>query len=549
MTRFTRRTLPVAATLLLLGGTPRSLLAQGQPHDGHANHAEGVGTVVFPNSGAPAAQDAFLRGMALLHSFAYYDAAEAFREAQRLDPAFALAYWGEALTYRHPLWGEEDLGAARATLARLAPTAVARLARAPTARERAYGQAVETLFADSAEGPRVRGFAAAMRRVLAEYPDDPEAVAHTAIALLGTMRWVSAEERQAAALEAGTLAERVFRAHPNHPGAAHYMIHAYDDPARAAHGVEAARAYAQIAPDVEHALHMPSHIFVQIGLWDDVAASNERSWAASRAWVARRGLSTAELDYHSLSWLHYAYLQQGRYREARALADSARAFATAIDLPQAGRADGLFAADAMDFLQAVETGDWAAVSAGPIPDLSGMGELATSARSRNFIAVSSYQRALIAVQGGDTAAAATLAARYRGETGSPRSQARAAVLAALMARTRGQGEDAIALLREAAAYEERISAAGPPDDWPAHEVLGAVLLASGRPQEAAAAYQAALVRRPNRSAALLGLARARAAAGDAAGAAETYGLLLRNWTRADADLPALAEARRAAGGG
>jgi hypothetical protein len=279
---------------------------------------EKLGTVSFPNSGAADAQPDFLRGLALLHNFEYGDAARAFRSAEQRDPAFAIAYWPDAMTYSHMLWGEEDRAGARAVLARLGPTAAARLSKAKTPRERAYGAAVEAFLASADERTRARAFADSMRHVAEAYHKDLEAQAFTALAImLAADHAASRDESNHLYLEAASYANHVFREQPQHPGAAHYLIHAYDDPARAANGLEAARAYARIAPSAEHAQHMPSHSFVQLGNWDDAARSNEQAWVSSRLQVKRKHAPPTALGFHTLKWLQYAYLQQGRYSAAR----------------------------------------------------------------------------------------------------------------------------------------------------------------------------------------------------------------------------------------
>ena len=313
-------------------------VAVSQAQERHAHRpgadASRLGTVAFANSGADAAQAPFLRGLALLHSFEYDEAAEAFRAAQTADPGFAMAFWGEAVTYSHLLWGEDDVEAARRVLNRLAPSRDARLARAKTAREQAYGAAVEALFADGDLSMRVRGFADAMRAVTARYPDDIDAAAFTSLALMfaANVGQLPPDQRRVARDDAITFAQRVFAAEPSHPGGVHYLIHATDDPEMAPRGLEAARRYAEIAPEAEHALHMPSHIFVQLGLWSDAVASDERAFAASRAEVAARKLSNADLSFHSLQWLQYAYLQSGRYRASRGTIDTAREVLAGVDL-------------------------------------------------------------------------------------------------------------------------------------------------------------------------------------------------------------------------
>lgn len=263
-----------------------------------AAQTQRLGTISFPNSGPPAAQRPFLRGVLLLHSFEYHDAADAFREAQRLAPGFALAYWGEAMTQTHPVWNEQELDTARAILARLAPTPEERSARARTARERAYLEAVEILYGEGSKARRDTLYSGAMARLAAAYPRDLEAQAFYALSLLGLSQGT---RNVPTYMRAGALAEDVLRRNPDHPGAAHYVIHAFDDPAHAPLGLPAARAYSRIAPGAAHARHMTSHIFLALGMWDETVDANIAALGPNRSkWPPS----------HPSAWLDYAYLQQ-----------------------------------------------------------------------------------------------------------------------------------------------------------------------------------------------------------------------------------------------
>jgi tetratricopeptide (TPR) repeat protein len=543
------RSVAVAVLILVLaplnGVRQEALRAQEPPHE-HGGHVHGLGTVDFPNSGAPAAQEPFLRGIALLHSFEYEDAADAFREAQTADPSFALAYWGEALTSAKLLWGRDDPEAARGALARLAPNAAARLALARTERERAFGAAVEALYAEADLPTRARGYADSMRTLAERDTDDLEAAAFASIAqLMATYAGALDVAQRATAREAAiAFADRVFRVNRDHPGAAHYLIHAYDDPAVAERGLEVARAYAEIAPDAQHALHMPSHIFVQVGLWDDVVASNERAWAASRTWTARRSAGPTSLDFHSLEWLQHGYLQQGRYQAARALVDTARAVLAGADLT--GSVDPYYAEARLAFRHSAETRDWRSP---PVVVADPGSAQAAESRYAFFSLTTKYQAAVGAIVHGDTTAASIeafrqeVAARLAGRAPGGHLSVMPLHVDALLARAHGDTKTAVALLRLASELEDAVAPVGPPNILPTLEWLGGLLLETGMADEAAAAYERALARWPNRSASLLGLARARRALGDKAGAAERYRQLLANWHSADADLPELAEAR------
>src|SRR5687767_2742830 len=270
-----------------------------------------LGRVEFPTSGSPQAQAHFLRGLAALHSFWYEEAAEEFRESTKVDPDFAMGYWGEAMTHNHPLWSEQDPAAARLVLAKIKDTPKL------TERERAYLNAVKVLFGDGDKRARDNAYSTAMEKIYRAYPDDLDAAAFYSLSLLGLVRGDDKSYRLQA--RAGAIALDVYQKNPNHPGAAHYIIHAFDDPEHAIIALPAARRYAGIAPAAHHARHMPAHIFLQLGMWPEAAASNESAWEVSDEWMKRKNLSPSVRDYHSLHWLLYVYLQQGRYRRAEEL--------------------------------------------------------------------------------------------------------------------------------------------------------------------------------------------------------------------------------------
>jgi tetratricopeptide (TPR) repeat protein len=475
-----------------------------------------LGTVTFPNSGNSASQEPFLRGIALLHSFEYVDAAEAFREAQEADDDFALAYWFEALTHHHPLWGQHDREAALGVLARLARTPGERLDAAPV-HERAWGEAVEALYGSTERSEYVLAHAAAMRRLAAERPADPEAAAFASVAVQGLALERPPAELETLLDEAAALAQRVYEQNPDHPGATHYLIHAYDTPSRAPRGVHAARTYAALAPAAQHALHMPSHIFVQLGLWEDAIASNRQAWAASRAWVARREAPPSELDFHSLTWLQYAYLQAGRTEEARAILDTARAV---LGDDPADYPDARYAQATLAFQFAANTGEWHLV---PNAEVAAPND--NSARQAGFAATHQYQVAAARAMRGDTSTVVARRIRADMAPGSRLAQAgasddarrgaeiRAAQLEGLAARAAGNLDRAIERFRVAADLQAMLPPVGPPYVIPSEELLGEALNQAGRYAEAESAFKEAVARRPNRRQALAGLARARAGGG------------------------------------
>src|SRR5688572_17300512 len=278
-----------------------------------------LGVISFENSGAPAAQADFIKGLAALHNFQYPTAAQAFKRAQAADPDFALAYWGEAMSYDHAVWHEQDTKSARAVFARLGATPEARAAKAKTPREKAYLAAVETLFSEGGEDDRERRYALAMEQLHTKYPDDVDATCFYALALMGT----SNEGRDVPTyMRAAALMEEVFERNPQHPGAAHYLIHSVDDSVHAPLGLRAADAYAKIAPSSPHAQHMTSHIYLALGMWDETVAANERTIQLINTGMRANNKDALPLGCgHPVTWLSYAYLQQGRFADALRLVE------------------------------------------------------------------------------------------------------------------------------------------------------------------------------------------------------------------------------------
>jgi len=494
---------------------------------GLSGQAPRLGSIAFPNSGAAAAQPAFIRGVLLLHSFEYGSAAAAFQEAERLDPGFAMAYWGEALTYTHPIWNQQDVSAARAALQRLGPTAAARRARAPTARERAYLDAVETLYGNGSKAARDTVYSRAMSRLVARFPADLDAKVFYAASLLGLNQ---GDRDTLTYLRAAALLEQVFRAAPNHPGAAHLLIHCYDDPAHARLGLPAARAYATIAPDAPHAHHMTTHIFLALGMWDDVVAQNEIAAGPDRAsWTPT----------HYTYWLGYGYLQQGRYDEAwRHLDLVHRNMATGR-----GNVPAVVVEMCGDFIVTTERWDSPCLQWNDI-DLSGMKtrDKALGAFLQGFSALKRGDRATAERQLANIVAFVPPLRNGEGDRGRGPTAGRDPVpsilekeLRGAVLKASGDARGAVAVLRDAAALEDAMPFEfGPPVTVkPSHELLGEVLLQTGRPREAEVEFTRALRLAPKRTRSLIGLARAAAAAGDQSTAARASADLQSIWHAAD----------------
>jgi tetratricopeptide (TPR) repeat protein len=493
----------VAIGVLVLAGAPVAVTAQ----------SGAVGAVAFANSGKPAAQQAFHRGLALLHSFEYDRAAAAFREAQAADPDFAMAYWGEAMTHNHPVWMAQDLPAARAVLARLGPTTQARAAKARTQRERDYLAAVETLYGEGTKFERDFRYAEAMGGVHGSYPADVDAVAFHALALLGTAH---AGRDFAVYMKAGAMLEEVFPANPDHPGVLHYLIHSYDDPIHAPLGLRAAQRYGAVAPDAGHALHMTSHIFVAMGMWDEVIATNERAVEVVNDQRAAAGRGPSWCGHYP-SWLVYGLLQEGLGARAldvtakcgvRASGDESPASAASAD-PDSSRINSwlfmraMVAADSgrllpLDGIDLSRRSDWERLS-----EAYGRLLAARAASDGSALAAAAYEIAAIApslqaaldkAAGPEPAARAMIEAmRLQGE--------------GLVKLGRGDIPAALAALEAAAKAEEAAPIEfGPPAvAKPSRELLGDVLLGLGRKPDAASAYRAALARAPGRRLAVDGL--------------------------------------------
>jgi tetratricopeptide (TPR) repeat protein len=513
-----------------------------------------LGAISFPNSGSPAAQPYFIEGVKFLHSFEWEDAAEAFRKAQEADPGFALAYWGEALSHTggHHYPPEQDIAAARKALVKLAPTRAARLAKAPTERERGYLNAVEVLYGDGDGHERAIKYAEAMGELSQRFPDDDDAATLHALSLMRTAR--RGQESTRVDLQAGAIALRVFRRNGNHPGAVHYIVHAFDEPSRAIVGLEAADVYAYLAPDAPHALHMPSHIYVQLGLWDKLSAANERSYAASARRSERKQLRGIEGQaFHAMFWLHYAYLMQGNF--AKADESLARAERHAKNSEAAGpNRTGQY--ETMRARHMIETERWQLIDVAPI--LAQI-KAAPDRLTARITGATLLAAALSASHLGNAAASDLAAGGLRDLVAAMKehgfSQNKTVEIMALEAGgmallARGDRDAAVKSLLQAAATEESMEPpSGPPGEQdddppikPAHELLGEVLLELGRPTDAAKQFAIGLDRTPNRPRLLIGAARAAVKTNDRATARLRYQQLV-NLPGGGPDRPGLDEAK------
>jgi tetratricopeptide (TPR) repeat protein len=510
-----------------------------------AAQTDRLGRLTFPATGKSEAASHFVHGVLLLHSFEYDDAREQFVAAEQADPAFVMAYWGQAMSFNQSIWWRVDLDGARAALRKLGPSTDARLAKAPTARERGYLEAVEALFGEGDKSARDRAYSERMSRLTRDFPDDDEASLFYALSLLAATEGVRDGSTY---LRAAALAEKVFAKNPQHPGAAHYLIHCYDDPGHAQQGLAAARAYSSIAPAAQHALHMPSHVFYALGMWDEAAKLNEASAAAGDERLRAKQLGVEERGFHALLWLEYAYLQQGRRADARRLVET-----MVSDNAKSGSPRTRLHLAAMRAAWIVDTNGASWLP--PSPDLKGLNAAVTASDrfATGFTAVRTGDLA-VAKQALDMmaqppsshyasphhpgAAPATMDEIMRAQANVMRLE-----LEALVAAAEKRHEDALTLADRAAAIEDSVTFEyGPPVPVkPANELRGELLLNLGRAADAQSAFERVLARQPRRALSVLGLARAAAAAGATGASKRAYKDLREIWHASDADLPEHAE--------
>ena len=519
-----KRTLTIVATLvflLIVGGSSPAQF-------------EDVGTLDFPTSGSPKAQRHFLRGVAILHSFGWKQAIKQFQKAQALEPDFAMAYWGESLCYNHPLIGERDLNTPRKVLQKLGTTTEQRLAKAPTEREKGFLKAVEALFFGENDMIQRRvAYMEAMRRLYETYPQDPEVAAFYALSLLSAAGPMGAQSHRTQVL-AGSITLDLFQDNPHHPGAAHYTIHAFDDPIHAPLALPAAWKLAEIAPAVSHARHMPSHIFIQLGLWKEVSQSNQSAYEAAIA-LWQPGDSVSDL-VHALDWGQYGALQQGDYDQAQQWLSLLQEFIVKNARPER-------AVSALPLIQAryiIETEHW---QTNPVTENSSAHELLAtgiSAVKMNNLALAQQAEARLAQLAME---APESDSSYYARSGKP-VQIMHKEVGALVRLAQGNQDEAVRLLEEGVDIAESMrppnGAANPVK--PVHELFGEVLLEIGQLDRAIKLFETSLLRTPNRPRSVLGLARAHAQRNNRLSARVQYQKLLNIWE--GRNLPVLDEAKR-----
>ena len=509
----------------------------------------GVGNVIFPITCTPDVQSDFARGVALLHSFFYEEARRVFTSVAERDSNCAMAQWGIAMTWWHPIWTPPTPDEMRAGKAAIES---AMSIKTGSERERGFITALNTYYntpesstaapvGQSCHGPvgprdRVVAYEKAMRQLRDKYPEDFEVQTFYAFAVLSVGYATPNDTSLSKQLEAAAILEKLCKQNPNHPGVVHYLIHSYDYPQLAQRGLAAAEAYDSIAPWVPHALHMPSHIFTRLGMWDKSIAANHASAEASRAYAAMRHRDATEAEeLHALDYMAYSYLQEARDAEAKEIVDRvAKVRKTNPEL----EFSAAYALAAIPTRYAFERNDWEAAAALQIPELPHW-------NSFPFMeALIEYGHALGRAHIGDLDGARKAIARMqqlRNATKAPKFdyfkshldlQMQAA--SAWLAVSEGKKKEAIDILKHAADAEDILGKhpVSPGAFVPIREQLGNLFLATGQPKQAQREFEAALKIYPGRFRGLYGAAQAAEQAGDNETASRYYTKLAAQTSKA-----------------
>jgi hypothetical protein len=528
---------------MLAGGAVLASAGNAQEPGGHHHGPPGrLGKVTFPISCTPEAGRRFERAMAALHSFWWEEGEAAFNRVLEADSTCLMAYWGLAMN----AWGNPFAGGPSGPALTRAAEFAGKTAShpAPTPRERGFIAAVAALYRAPEETPnavRLQAYADTMARLYRDFTRDTEVSIYYALALLATAPKTDttfAQQKRAA-----RILNPLFARYPQHPGLAHYIIHSTDSPQLASLGLSAARRYARIAPAAPHAQHMPSHIFVRLGYWDETVASNRVAFQAGVTTAKAKGVAPAGEVLHALDYAVYGFLQEGRDSAARATVATAQS----AGVPVGKGVVGDYNRTAMAARLPLETSDWRLAASFPVSPVQGIGTQAMLSR---------FTRAIGAARSGNPAAARTevaaldTIARHMAENKEPywsrvagikRDAARAWILFA-----EGDTAGGLALARAAADTEEVTDKhpVTPAELLPARELQGDMLLEAGRYREARQAYLGTLLRERRRARSLFGAARAAELAGDRVAAKADYKEFLALMSKADGERPVLAMARK-----
>jgi len=511
--------------------------AKGQ----HDAYGEQLGTVQFPVSCNMAASQHAERGLALLHHMTYEGARAAFAAATEADPECAMGYWGQVMSFIHPLWsdppGEADFKKGQALVKK------AETRGKKTQREVAYIAAVKKYYAEGwsqKEQANLAGFEQGWRKVHEQFPDDPEAASFYALANLATAD--PADKSYAIQKRAAAIAQKVLKSIPDHPGAHHYMIHAYDYPPLAEKALEVARHYGTIAPEISHSLHMPSHIFTRLGLWQESIDMNRRSAAAALKHAAGEKFSLHYL--HALDYLAYAYLQRGEDQKAKEVLNTIKS----LEGPVQAHLVSAYALVAIPARVALERQQWAE-AAGLKP---GTPASFPWEKFPAMEAITYFVRALGAARSDDVEAARqafekleALREQTQAEYWGNQIDIQQLSAKAWLEYQEGKQEEALEKMKMAAEMEAGTEKhpVTPGEVLPARELLADMLLAMGRYQEAHSAYFTALERSPKRFNSLYGAGRAAELEGDRRKAALNYKRLVEIAAKTDAGRERLQQAK------
>jgi hypothetical protein len=529
---------------LLLFAAILNVIALADDEDKNHHHHEDLtatqlGTVNFPVSCMANVQTPFARGVALLHSFWYEEAEKEFLDIAKDDPKCAMAHWGIAMSIWHQLWDTPNEKVVARGLSEA--SAAENLAGTATPREKAYIAAIKAFYSDSGkldDAARAKAYSDAMKEVYRSYPDDHEAAVFYALSLLTSEP--HHDETFANRKEAAAILEKLFATEPDHPGVAHYLIHAYDKPQLAQLGIPAARRYAKVAPAAPHALHMPSHIFARVGLWQDDINSNLASVAATRK-TAAMGMGGEGHQFHALNFLVYAYLQSGREADAAKIIEEVKVMPKmksmyGDDFDPQTNALSLFPA-----LYALELHHWPEAAAltpvtGALPadtEVTYWARAIGAARSGDLTQAHKDLREIKALQ---DKFAAEKKSEMAEATGQDYQEAEAWILHA-----EGEDDKATAILRAIADKNDKLG--DEPQDTPAREMLADMLLEAKRPEQALVEYQTDMKLNPQRFNALYGAAQAAAATGKQSDANQYYAELLKNCEGGSSNRPELSRAK------
>jgi hypothetical protein len=519
-----------------------SLVIAGTP----AAQVEKLGKVSFPTSCSAAVQPQFERAVALLHSFWFGEAIKGFQAVAQADPGCGIAHWGAAVAWLgNPLAGPT---VARGLQEGTAAAARARAAGAGTDRERDYIAAIEAFYKDHEKvdhRTRALAYEKAMEALVQKYPQDREAPIFYALALNITLD--PSDKTYRNQLKAAGILEKVFADQPDHPGVAHYLIHSYDFPPIAQKGLPAARRYASIAPSAPHALHMPSHIFTRVGLWQESIDTNRESAESAKAELKMANLEAGSYNaLHAMDYIVYAALQLAKDAEARAVLDEVRRLEK-IDSEQFVAA---FAFAAIPARYALERRRWVDAA-----ELTLHPQSLSWTRFPQAESVHVFARGLGAARGGNLAGAKRELARLealrdamtaaKNAYWANQAEIQRLAVAGWIARGEGRDDEAVALLRQAADREDATEKhpVTPGSIQPAREMLGELFLELKRPGEALREFEASQRTDPNRLHGLAGAGRAAELAGDRDKARTYYTRLVELTRTADTDRPEVARAK------